>query len=323
MSKNSKSTEFIAQKSTEIIESAADIKSMIHIVRGQQVMMDYDLAVLYQVETKRLNERVKRNANRFPKSFCFQITREEFNDLRSQNATSSMEYGGRRYLPYAFTEQGIAMLSAVLRSDVAVDVSVCIMNSFVEMRRFFASNALLFERISAVELKQLEYQKKTDKRLEEVFAYIADHIDVDQKIFFKGQIYDAFSLLVDIVSKAKHEIVLIDGYVDVVTLDILAKKRKGVTVRIHTYPKSKLTETDISKFNSQYPRLDVTYGKEFHDRFLILDKKTVYHIGASVKDAGTKCFALSLLQDVDAAKDIFGKLPGNIKGATNDGARKT
>ncbi|MBQ9461640.1 MAG: ORF6N domain-containing protein [Clostridia bacterium] len=308
MSKEIKSTELITQEQAAITESTIDIRSMIHIVRGQQVMMDYDLAFLYQVETKRLNERVKRNANRFPESFCFQLTREEFNDLRSQNATSSEEYGGRRYLPYAFTEQGIAMLSAVLRSDVAVDVSVRIMNSFVEMRRFLASNALLFERISAVELKQLEYQKKTDERLEEVFAYISNHIETDQKIFFEGQIYDAFSLLVDIIKKAKKDIVLIDGYVDGVTLDMLSKKKKGVSVRIHTYPKSKLTETDISKFNSQYPNLVVTCGKEFHDRFLILDQKTVYHIGASIKDAGMKCFALSLMRDMDAAKDILEKI---------------
>ena len=150
-----------------VIKSESEIRRMIYIVRNQQVMLDSDLASLYHVETKRLNERVKRNQNRFPDSFCFQLTRDEFENLRSQFATSS-EYGGRRYLPYVFTESGIAMLSAVLNTDVAVEVSVRIMNSFVEMRRFIASNAALFERISAVELKQLEYQKQTDEKFDKV-----------------------------------------------------------------------------------------------------------------------------------------------------------
>ena len=285
-----------------------DIRTMVRVIRGQQVIMDFDLAVLYHVETKRLNERVKRNQARFPESFCFQLTKEEFDDLRSQIATSSEEYGGRRYLPYAFTEQGIAMLSAVLRSDVAVDVSVRIMNTFVEMRRFIASNALLFERISSVELRQLEYQKQTDEKFDEVFNYIADHAESEQKIFYDGQIYDAFSLITSIISKAKKEIVLIDGYVDVNTLNLLAKKKNKVVVHIHTYPQTKLSQKDIDKFNNQYPTLTVSHSKKFHDRFLILDGKDVYHIGASIKDAGLKCFAISKMQDSEIAKDLLKKI---------------
>ena len=188
-----------------VIKSESEIRRMIYIVRNQQVMLDSDLASLYHVETKRLNERVKRNQNRFPDSFCFQLTRDEFENLRSQFATSS-EYGGRRYLPYVFTESGIAMLSAVLNTDVAVEVSVRIMNSFVEMRRFIASNAALFERISAVELKQLEYQKQTDEKFDKVFEYIDDHAESEQKIFFDGQIYDAFELLISLVQKAIKKI---------------------------------------------------------------------------------------------------------------------
>lgn len=186
-------SEIKSEKAVElaVIKSESEIRRMIYIVRNQQVMLDSDLASLYHVETKRLNERVKRNQNRFPDSFCFQLTREEFDNLRSQFATSS-EYGGRRYLPYVFTESGIAMLSAVLNTDVAVEVSVRIMNSFVEMRRFIASNAALFERISAVELKQLEYQKQTDEKFDKVFDYIEDHAESEQKIFFDGQINDAF-----------------------------------------------------------------------------------------------------------------------------------
>lgn len=285
-----------------------EIRNAIHLVRGRQVMLDFDLAMLYQVETKRLNERVKRNQNRFPESFCFQLTKEEFDDLRSQSATSSDEYGGRRYRPYAFTEQGIAMLSSVLNSDVAIDISIIIMDTFVEMRKFIASNSQLFERISSIELRQLEYQKAADEKFSEVFNYIADHAESEQKMFFDGQIYDAFSLITKIIGKAKKEIVLIDGYVDINTLNLLAKKKSNVKVIIHTYPKTKLTQKDIDKFNSQYPTLTVSHSRSFHDRFIILDGKQVYHIGASIKDAGLKCFAISRMQDENIAKDIISRL---------------
>lgn len=212
-----------------IVDSTEEkIKNLIHYVRGQQVMIDSDLAMLYNVETKRLNESVKRNAKRFPESFCFQLTEDEYADLRSQFATSNTETGnvptkgGRRYLPYAFSEQGIAMLSAVLRSDEAIQVSVKIMNTFVKMRRFLAENALMFDKLNSLELKQLEYQKESNEKFDQIFAYISEHEEVGQKIFFEGQIYDAFSLLVSFVEKAEKSIVLIDNYVDVGTLNILA-----------------------------------------------------------------------------------------------------
>ncbi len=208
--------------------SAQDIKSLIYIVRGQQVMLDSDLSVLYQVETKYFNLAVNRNLARFPDSFRFQLSKEEYESLRLQFATSNGR-GGRRYLPFVFTEQGIAMLSSVLRSDVAVQVSIKIMNTFVEMRHFISNNSLLFEKISHVELKQLEYQKNTDERFAKVFRYIEDHAEAAQKIFFDGQIYDAFSLITSIIQKAGKEIILIDGYVDVSTLNLLAKKNEGVS----------------------------------------------------------------------------------------------
>ncbi len=204
-----------------------DIKSMIYVIRNQQVMLDSDLAMLYQVETKRLNETVKRNIARFPEEFRFQLTAEETEFLRSQIATLNENEGRgkhRKYLPYVFTEQGIAMLSAVLRSDVAIQVSIRIMKSFIEMWRFIANNYLLFERISTVELRQLEYQKQTDEKLEQIFAYISEHEESSQKIFFDGQNYDAFSLIVSLIQKAEKEITLIDGYVDVGTLNLLSKK---------------------------------------------------------------------------------------------------
>lgn len=290
------------------IQSVGDIQSKIYTIRNQQVMLDSDLALMYQVETKRLNERVKRNLARFPESFCFQLSKDEYDNLRSQIATSSEEYGGRRYLPYVFTEQGIAMLSAVLNSETAISVSIKIMNAFVEMRRFMANNAMLFERISAVELKQLEFQKQTEEKFEEVFEYISDHAESEQKIFYDGQIYDAFSLIASLIQKATKSIDLVDGYVDVVTLNLLAKKKKGVNVNIYTFAKTKLSQTDIKNFNAQYPTLNVKTTNSFHDRFLVLDDKTVYHIGASIKDAGKNCFGITLIQDSTMANDLINRL---------------
>lgn len=206
------------------------IKNLIYAIRGQQVMLDSDLAMVYQVETRNLNKAMKRNIDRFPEDFCFQLTKEEYTNLMFQFGTSSSQesentHGGRRKLPYVFTEQGISMLSAVLHSEIAVKVSVKIMRTFVEMRRFVATNSLVLSRINEIEVKQLSYQKETDEKFDKVFQYISEHEEVSQKIFFEGQIYDAFSLLTELVAKAEKEIILIDNYVDVGTLNILAKKK--------------------------------------------------------------------------------------------------
>ena len=249
-------------------QSVPDIRNMIYTVRNQQVMLDNDLAKLYQVETKRLNEAVKRNIARFPEEFRFQLNEEETEFLRSQIATLNENDGRgkhRKYLPYVFTEQGIAMLSAVLRSDTAIQTSIVIMKSFVEMRHFMADNSILFERISAIELKQLTYQKQTDKKLEQVFEFISEHEESNQKVFFDGQIYDAFSLLVSLIQKAEKEITLIDGYLDIGTLNLLAKKNTGVSVTVYTHQNTKLTDIDLINFNSQYPDLLVKYTNAFHD----------------------------------------------------------
>jgi len=287
-----------------------DIRSQIHIVRGKQVMLDSDLAMLYKVETGALNRAVKRNKKRFPEDFCFQLSEEEF--LRCQNGISKDDdpdgRGGRRYMPYAFTEQGISMLSAILRSDVAINVSIGIMRAFVEMRKFLATNSLILNRVEELEVKQLEYQKSTDERFDRVFQYIEDHAESEQKVFFDGRIYDAFSLITTIIQKAKSDIVLIDGYVDVNTLNILAKKNSGVDVTIFTYASAPLTKKDVENFNAQYPKLTVKKTQVFHDRFIILDGKTVYHIGASIKDAGKKCFGISLINDSSIVLDILNRL---------------
>ena len=280
---------------------ANNIKRRIFTIRGKQVMLDSDLAELYRVQTKIFNQSVNRNIERFPEHFRFRLTKEEFASLRSQIVTSKGR-GGRRYMPFVFTEQGIAMLSAVLKSDIAVKVSISIMDAFIEMRHFIANNAALFDRISKVELKQLE----ADKKFDQLFEYIGEHTETNQKLFFDGQIYDAFSLLIELIQKAEQEIILIDGYVDVSTLNLLAKKNSGVAVTIYTFKKTKLTAQDVAVFNAQYPQLNVKYTNVFHDRFLILDGKTVYHIGASLKDAGKKCFGVTLMKDM--AGELLKKL---------------
>ncbi len=302
----------IAFPGTDSETAQSDIKSLIYVIRNQQVMLDSDLAMLYQVETKRLNEAVKRNISRFPEKFRFQLTKDECENLKSQIATSSSDinngYGGRRKLPFVFTEQGIAMLSAVLRSDVAIRVSIRIMETFVEMRKYMANTSLLYERLNAMEVRQTNYQLETDERFEKVFEYISEHEESSQKIFFDGQIYDAFSLLVRLIGTADKEITLIDGYVGVETLNLLIKKKSDVPVTIYTQRRTMLSKTDVENFNAQYPTLKIKYTKAFHDRFLILDRMTAYHIGASLKDAGKKCFGINLIQDVSIVKDILQRL---------------
>lgn len=285
-----KNTDSITNNLVEIVRPS--IEKMIYVIRDKQVMLDSDLAVLYQVETGALNRAVKRNISRFPEDFRFQLTKEEYQNLRCQTGISSFaqdenNYGGRRTLPYVFTEQGISMLASVLHSEVAIKVSIGIMRTFVEMRRFIANNALLLERISNVELKQLEYQKQTDEKLD--------------------QIFDAFSLIVSLIQKEEKEIVLIDGYVDIGTLNLLTKKNENVTVVMYTLKRTKLSQEDVNNFNSQYPLLEVRYTKVFHDRFLILDKKNVYHIGASLKDAGKSVLEF-LIEDAGIVRDILQRL---------------
>lgn len=271
------------------------ISSLIYTIRGKQVMLDSDLALLYQVETKRLNEAVKRNQARFPEAFMFQLSDKEFTDLRSKFATSN--YGGRRYNPYVFTEQGIAMLSAMLKSNIAVEVSIQIMNTFVEMRHFIAENRLIFERLMELELKQSLFQQESNQKFEQLFSSLNQDKNISQKVFFNDQIYDAFQLITDIIQQAKYHIDLIDNYVDIKTLNILSKKQENVSVTIYSAQKGKLNEQDIATFNAQYPTLDYQYNNDFHDRFLILDKNNAFHIGASLKDLGKKSFAITKIED--------------------------
>lgn len=294
----------------KIVES---IRDHVYMLRGEQVMIDSDLADIYGYELKAMNQQVRRNIDRFPEDFMFQMTRDEVDLVKSQFVTSrentffSGQGGGRRKLPYAFTEQGIYMLATVLKGELATKQSIFIMRAFKEMRHFIANNALMFEKINAIELKQLEYQKDADEKFGRIFEYMAEHEESNQKIFYDGQIFDAFSIFADIIGHAKKEIVLIDGYIDVVTLNILAKKNAGVDVFAYTLPSARISTQDINNFNAQYPTLTVKRTTAFHDRFLIIDGLEGYHIGASLKDAGKKCFGINKIEGADDIKDIMKK----------------
>jgi len=265
-----------------------DITNRIYTLRGVQVMLDEDLAKLYEVKTKVLNQAVKRNKERFPDEFMFQLTEEEYENLRSQIVTSS--WGGRRYLPYAFTEQGVAMLSAVLKSKTAVEVSIQIMKAFVAMRKFILNNAEIFARLEKAEYKLIEH----DKKLDEVFNALENKGEIpSQGIFFDGQIFDAYSFVSDLIRSAEKSIILIDNYIDDSVLTLLTKRNANVRSLIIVNKITKSLQLDLEKHNSQYPPIEIKEVNNIHDRFLIIDENEIYHIGASLKDLGKKVFAFS------------------------------
>ena len=275
----------------EIIEETK-IENMIYEIRGKQVMLDSDLARLYECKngTKSINLAVKRNMDRFPNNFYFQLTVEEYNNLWFQNETAINNKS--RIMPYAFTEQGIAMLSSVLRTDVAAKVSIKIMNAFVEMRKY-VTNSIEQKYINNLVLKD---NKRIDI-LEETFSNFKEK---NNHIFYEGQIYDAYSLLVDILNKAAKEIIIIDNYVDKTILDITCLLDKNITIITNKY-----NNIDYEKYQKQYKNLKIVINDKFHDRFIILDKKILYHSGASFKDLGNKCFALNKIEDKNILKELL------------------
>ncbi len=288
--------------------SNEDIKKLIYTIRGKQVMLDSDVAMLYNYETKNVNKAVKRNIDRFPEEFCFQLTEKEFQTLRFQFGTSKQNLemnnelrGGRRYLPYAFTEQGIAMLAGILKNDIAVKVSINIIKSFIEMRKFISLNGQVFERLTNVEYKLQEYDKQFDK----IFNQLQLEENIKQRIFFDGQIWDSYSIIVDIIKKANNKILIIDNYIDDSILKMLTKKKNSVEVVIVTSDKSNIDNLDIKKFNKEYPILKVAKTNKFHDRFIIIDNKEMYHLGASIKDLGKKCFAINRIEDMEIIEKII------------------
>lgn len=269
-----------------------NIESQIFTVRGVQVMLDVHLAQLYQVDTRTFNQAVKRNEERFPDIFRFQLTEREWGDLRSQFVISNPEIDKgkyRRYMPYAFTEQGIAMLSAVLRSEIAVQVSIKIMQAFVQMRHLLQTNSGLVQRLESVERKQLEMSGQ----LEQVFQSIESNKPKTQGVFFDGETFNAYQFVAELVRGAKSSLILIDNYVDDTVLTLFTKRSHNVSVTIYTKQISKQLALDLEKYNSQYAHIEVKIFDKSHDRFLIIDKKELYHIGASLKDLGKKWFAFS------------------------------
>jgi hypothetical protein len=269
-----------------------NIEGKILVIRGQQVMLDRDLAEIYGYEVKRFNEQVKNNIERFDDDFRFQLTDEEVNNLRSKISTSS--WGGVRYKPYAFTEQGIYMLMTVLKSDLAVRQSKILIRTFKQMRHYFAENAGVISRLSSAETKLIEH----DQKFKTLFTLMDKYkIEDKQGVFVQGQIFDAYTKFQELIKSTKKEIILIDNYIDLTALDQLTAKNAGVDVIIYTQPKTPVKKLDIDKFNAQYPSLAIKHTNTMHDRFLIIDNAAIYHIGASLKDLGKKCFGFTKLED--------------------------
>ncbi len=277
-----------------------NIESLIYFIREEHVMLDSDLAKLYGVETKVLNQAVKRNIQRFPADFMFQLTKDEC--LRSQFVTSNRSRGGARYMPYAFTENGVAMLSSVLRSEKAIEVNIRIMRAFTMMRNFIKNNASIFQRMDRLEMKQL----KTDEKVDAILDRLNEPKEPEQGIFFDGQIFDAYAFIAKLIRKAKKRIVVIDSYVDDSVLVQLSKRNFGVTVDIYVGRISDQLRQDVARHNAQYPGVSLHAYNKAHGRFLIIDEE-VYHIGHSLKDLGKKLFAFSKM-DVMTGSELISQL---------------
>lgn len=283
----------------EIIIKDKKIENMIFEVRGMQVMLSSDVAILYQIETRILNQVIKRNIDRFPSTFCFQLTDEEIDrlSLRSQFATLNKSNNLRgqhyKYLPYVLTEQGIMMLSGLLKSDIAVKVNIQIIDAFVKMRRYFANNfntnELLLNHENRIQLLENTLDSFKEQRI--------------KKIFFEGQIYDAYSILIDILNKARTEIIIIDNYASKELLDIL----KDINLKIIIVSKN-VDSVLKEKYTKQYKNVEFIDNNSFHDRFIILDRSKLYTCGASFKDLGKKCFAISEFNDINYLEQIINTL---------------
>ena len=284
------------------LKEELNIENMIYEIRGKQVMLDSDLSKLYQCKngTKEINQAVKNNPDKFPERYSFQLSDNEYNNLRSKNLTSSLEsgYGGRRYNPRVFTEQGIAMLSTILKSKVAVETSIRIMDTFVKMRKIISSSLIEQKYINELVIKDNE----RINLLEESFSKLEEKEKINH-IFYEGQIYDAYSLLIDIFKEAKKEIIIIDNYADKSILDMITNL--NVKVIVITKKFNLLKDIDIKKYNKQYHNLKVIYSDKFHDRFIIIDKKLLYHSGANYKDLGNKCFAITKIEDKEYLEIIL------------------
>ncbi|OHD85250.1 MAG: DNA-binding protein [Sulfuricurvum sp. RIFCSPLOWO2_02_FULL_43_45] len=280
-----------------------NIQNKIYTLRGLQVMLDRDLAELYGVETKVFNQAIKRNSERFPSDFMFQLTKDELENWRSQFVTSNKEKMGLRRAPYAFTEQGVSMISAILKSPTAVDMSVKIIRTFVTMRKFISHNGVLFQKIDTIEQKLLKH----DAKFNQLFSAIeSKDLRPDYGIFYEDQIFDAYVFVSDLIKSAKRSIVLIDNYVDESVLVLLTKRADGCKATIYTKMITSQLSLDLKKHNAQYPPIQIKEFSASHDRFVILDDEEIYHIGASLKDLGKKWFAFSKFEK--GSIEMLGKL---------------
>ena len=285
-----------------------DIRSRILAIRGVQVMLDRDLAELYDVPTGALNQAVKRNAKRFPERFVFQLSEKEFVNWKSQIVISNSERMGLRKRPYAFTEHGITMLAAMLKSERAVEISVRIVDAFVAMRRYLVANGQILQQVDQLRRQQILDQSKNDERFDTVFTALADGHLLPNGILPAGSEYDSLRYVSRLVESAKSEIVIIDPYSDATTLDVLAKKRPGVTVRLICKDRGKPTSTEIAKFNRQYQGLTVTYSDDFHDRFVLIDNAELHNLGSSINSLGRRLTTYTTRDAKEIAK-ILSLLP--------------
>lgn len=288
----------IKSDDTRVPLSQKEIEQLILNIRDVPVILDRDIAVLYGVETRRINEQVKRNRERFPKDFMFQLSEQEFSDWKSQNATSKSIVMGARRRPYAFTETGVAMLSSVLKSEKAISVNIMIMRAFVAMRHYWTQNTYMLQRLETIEHHQLslqQHQNETDRRIDDLLNRLDNSSErVVECLFFEGQIFDAYTLISDLVRAAKKRIVLIDNYVDDKVLKTIDKRAVDVNATIYTDPRKSHIALDLARHNAQYPPIHLHDCKNAHDRFLIVDD-TVYLIGGSIKDLGKRIVAISQL----------------------------
>ena len=284
------------------LKEELNIENMIYEIRGKQVMLDSDLAKLYECKngTKSINLAVNRNVKKFPNDFYFQLTNNETENLRFhfETSNSTTNYGGKRYNPYAFTEQGIAMLSSVLHTQIAISQSIRIMDAFVKMRKYISANLIEQDNMKNMLIKH----DNEIKLLQESFSKLEEKEKINH-IFYDGQIYDAYSLLIDIFKEAEKEIIIIDNYADKSILDMITNLNVKVTIVTRKF--NLLKDIDIKKYNNQYHNLKVIYSDKFHDRFIILDKKVLYHSGASYKDLGNKCFAITKMEDKEYLEIII------------------
>ena len=281
------------------------IENLIYNIRGKQVMLDCDVAMLFGYETKQLNRQVLRNSNRFPENYCFQLTEEEYISLRCQNGTLKNGRGEhRKYLPYVFTEYGITMLAWILKSDIAVAASLKIVNTFITMRKYIKENIIEQAFINEMVLRH----EKDIKILQETFDKLEGSRN---QIFFDGQIYDSYSKIIDLMNIAKKELIIIDSYADKILLDMISKL--NIKVILITKTKSLLSKLDIEKYNKQYNNLNIIYDDTFHDRYFIMDKSVIYHLGTSINHMGSKTFSINKLEDSVVIESLLNKLNNIIE----------